>query len=185
MIDSDGMKPSPDPMPAEFHAWQPMVAEVFQATAPPALSDGFAERTIARIQHELAWRRWQRRGCTLLLVIFVLMGLRQIFRAPQTNIVPTPEPITPVRLNEPLYSAGEALATLTRRTTDEQIGPAARLLTTPVAVRPLAPAPAPAPLPALAWPRPAEQTVAQPAQRALQLFLRDVAGAALPAKGRS
>lgn len=162
-----------------------------------AVPTGFADRTTAAAVRDYRRRqrvRWAARSGGLAVAASVLLVAWTHFSRPQTDHRPPvvhhglPQPaVPPVPVGRSLSEAGSALVSLTKKAADDTLGPALNLFAagdrpdrgreSPPDVQPLADVPEAA--------RAGLEPVANTAKRALNLFLRDVGGAAGGGKMKS
>jgi hypothetical protein len=158
-------------------------------TVPPP--PGLEARIVAAVLQDRRHRQHQRRVATLLgalaASLLVVLAGRFLWLAedssphlpPQARIEPPPRE-KPISLRRPMVEAGEAVAALTTRTADETVEPTRLLL--PVVTPPLPERPMEPGLPSATQPLDEAgesvsaglQPVTRSAQRAVDLFLRDL-----------
>lgn len=172
--------PAPDPFDRALAAYT--ARERARRIDPPA---GFAERATAAILARPCWPKWAT-GTTAAVGLVLAVGIGYaLWPTPElpdpelVPLVPTPEP-TPPNIGDTLSEAGDALAKLSRDTTDKATPPPA--LFAPVEAmrlpptKPMTPDVQPAAETLAAVPGAAKsglEPVTGSTRRAINLFLRD------------
>jgi len=162
-----------------------MLAAIRPFSTSPA--PGFTERTLARIHGDQRVQRRQRvlvRVGGFALAASVLVAIWSLWPAPPQAVRIVE--LTPPGVVKPITDARDAIVSITTKVADDSLAPARNLFSVKAAVKPPAPIDASRPLDDLPEAAAAgfEPLVSTP-RRALNLFFRDVGGAAGARKANS